>query len=134
MVDGIVVVGARALHELVKVARRVLLGLSARVICRGDQRGVGRLATILSVLLSPLCGGALVLILALGLALVLAFVEDRSDRLLGGGVVCGDVKQVTGGTGLQTVELVDQGVAGCPREERTNDVRVDDIKKGVTLL
>ena len=32
MVDGIVLVGAWALHELMKVAHRVLLGLSARVI------------------------------------------------------------------------------------------------------
>ena len=77
MVDGIVVVGARALHELVKVSQRALLGLSARVICRGGQRGVGRPAAILSVLLSPLCGGALVLILVLGLTFVVATVEAR---------------------------------------------------------
>ena len=37
MFDRIVVVGARALHELMKVAQRVLLGLSARMIRRGDQ-------------------------------------------------------------------------------------------------
>ena len=54
MVDGIVVVGARALHELVKVARSVLLGLRAQVIGHGDRRGVGRSAVILSVLF-PLC-------------------------------------------------------------------------------
>ena len=77
MVDGIVVVGARALHELMKVARRVLLGLNARVICRGGQRGVGRSTVILSVLLSPLCGGALVLILVLGLTFAVASVEAR---------------------------------------------------------
>ena len=77
MVDGIVVVGARALHELVKVARRVLLGLSARIICCGGQCGVGRSTAILSVLLSPLCGGALVLILVLGLTFVAALVEAR---------------------------------------------------------
>ena len=75
-------VGARALHELVKVAHRVLLGLSARVIYRGGQRGVGRSAAILSVLLSPLCGGALVLILALGLTFVVALVEARQKRCL----------------------------------------------------
>ena len=73
MVDGIVVVGAWALHELVKVARRVLLGLSAHVIRYGDQRGVGRSAVILSVLF-PLCVGALVLILALGLTFAVASV------------------------------------------------------------
>ena len=54
MVDGIVVVGAWALHELMKVARRVLLGLSAHVICRGGQRGIGRLMVILSIHF-PLC-------------------------------------------------------------------------------
>ena len=54
MIDGIVVVGAWALHELMKVARRVLLGLSAQAIGRGDRRGVGWSAVILSVLF-PLC-------------------------------------------------------------------------------
>ena len=82
MVDGIVVVGARALHEIMEVARRVLLGLSARVICHGGQRGVGRSAAILFVLLSPLCGGALILILVLGLTFVAALVEARQKRRL----------------------------------------------------
>ena len=77
MVDGIVVVGARALHELVKVAWRVLLGLSARVIRHGDQHGVGQSMTILSVLFPLLRGGALVLILAPGLTFAMAFVEAR---------------------------------------------------------
>ena len=36
----------------------------------------------------------------LGLAFLLASVEDHSDCLLVGGVVSGDVEQVTGGTGL----------------------------------
>ena len=72
--DGVVMVGARALHELVEVARRILLGLRARMISRGDQRGVGRSAAILSVLFPPLHGGAFILIPALGLALALASV------------------------------------------------------------
>ena len=50
MVDRIVVVGARALHELVEVSRSVLLGLRARMISRGNQRGVGWSAAILSIL------------------------------------------------------------------------------------
>ena len=49
MVDEIVVVGARALHEIVEVAQRVLLGLRACVIGRSDRREVSRLAAILSV-------------------------------------------------------------------------------------
>jgi len=77
MVDGIVVVGARALHELVKVAWRVLLGLSARVIRHDDQRRVGRSTMILSALFSLLHGGALVLILVLDLTFAVASVEVR---------------------------------------------------------
>ena len=40
------------------------------------------------------------MVLALGLALVSIATEDRPDCLLAGGVVRGDVEQVTGGTGL----------------------------------
>ena len=66
-----------------EVARRVLLGLRARMISRGDQRGVGWSAAILSVLFPPLHGGVLILILAIGLALALASVGARREwRLL----------------------------------------------------
>ena len=37
---------------------------------------------------------------ALGLAFVLAPIEDHFDRLLAGGMVSGDVEQVVGGTRL----------------------------------
>ena len=78
--DGVGVVGAWALHELIEVARKVLLGLLARVIGRGGQRGVGQSAAIFSVLFPLLCGGALVLILALGLAFALASVGAWRER------------------------------------------------------
>ena len=107
VLDRVSVVGVGAIHELVEVVRQALLGLLAHVISYGDQRGVGRSTSILFVLLAPLRGGALVLVLVFGLALVLASVEDCSDRLLAGGVVSGDVKQVAGGTGLQASKLVD---------------------------
>ena len=74
------------------------------------------------------------MVLTLGLALVLASIEDRSDRLLARGVVRGDVEQVAGGTGLQAAKLVDQGLTGRPREECADDVRIDDIRKGVALF
>ena len=45
--------------------------------------------------------------IVLGLAFVPAFVEDRSDRFLAGGMVRGDVEQVSGGTGLQAAKPVD---------------------------
>ena len=78
--DRVAMVGAWALHEFVELARRVLLGLFARVISRGDQRGVGRSATIFFVLFAPPCGGALVLILALGLTFASASVEVLRER------------------------------------------------------
>ena len=74
------------------------------------------------------------MVLAFGLALVPTATEDRPDCLLAGGVVRGNLEQVVGGTWLHTAELVDQGLAGCLREERADDVRVDDIRKGVALF
>ena len=64
----------------------------------------------------------------------LASVEDHSDRLLTGGVVRGDVEQVAGGMRLQAAKLVDQGLIGCPREECADDVRINDLRKGVAPL
>ena len=55
------------------------------------------------------------MVLTLGLAPVLTTDEDRPNHLLTGDVVHGDVEQVTGGMELQTAELVDQGLTGCPR-------------------
>ena len=104
------------------MVRQALLGLLAHVISRGDQRGVGQSASILLVLFAPLRGGALILVLVLGLAFVLASIEDLSNRLLIEGEVHGDVEQVTGGLGLQATKLVDQGLAGCPREECIDDL------------
>ena len=82
VVYGVVVVGAWAPHEIMEVAWRVLLGLRARVIDRGDRHKVGRLAAILSVLFSPLHGGALVLTLVLGLTFVVASIEVQWERCL----------------------------------------------------
>ena len=75
-------VGAQAFHELVVVSRSVLLGLRARVIGRGDRHRVSRSAAILSILFSPLHGGALVLILVLGLTFAMASIEAWWERRL----------------------------------------------------
>ena len=79
---------------LVEVVRQSLLGSLARAISHDNQRGVVRSMPILFVLLAPLCAGALVLVHALSLAFVPAFIEDRFDRFLVGGMVSGDVEQV----------------------------------------
>ena len=52
------------------------------MISRGNQRGVGWLVAILSILFPPLSGGALVLILALGLSFAVASVEAWWERRL----------------------------------------------------
>jgi len=132
--DGVGVVGERAVHEFVELVRQPLLGLFARAISRGDQCGVVQSVLSLFVLLAPLCGGALVLVHVLGLAFVPASVEDRSDRLLTGGMVRGDIEQVTGGMGHQATKLVDQRLTSHPGEECANDVRVDDMREGVASL
>ena len=75
-------VGAWTLHELVEVVRLALLGFLAHVVGHGDQSLVGRSASILLVLLALLCGGALALVLVLGLAPVLTTTEDRPGHLL----------------------------------------------------
>ena len=79
-------------EEAVKVVELALLGLLAHVKGHGDQSRVGRSAPILLVLFAPLCGGALVLVLTLGLALVPASAKNCSDRLLTGGMVRGDIE------------------------------------------
>ena len=107
MLDGVGVVGVGAIHELVEVVRQALLGLLAHAISCDDQCGVGRSAPILLVLFAPLCGGALILVLALGLGLVPASTKDLFDCLLTRGVVRGDIKQVTGGSELLVAKLVD---------------------------
>ena len=93
-------VGARTIHEFVEVVRQSLLGLPGHAISRGDQHDVVCPTPILLVLLAPLSGGAFVWIHALGLALVLASIEDRSNCLLAEGVVGGNVEQIAGGAGF----------------------------------
>ena len=131
MFDGVGMVGAWAVHELVEVVRQSLLGLPSRTIGHGDQRGVVRPTLIFFVFLAPLRRGAFVRICVLGFELVPASAKDRSDHLLARGVVGGDIEQVVGGMGLQTAELMDQGLTGCPKEECADDVHVNDIRKGV---
>ena len=100
VLDGIGMVGAGAIHELAEVVRQALLGLLAHAISHGDQHGVGLSASILLVLLAPLGGGALVLVLTHGIALVLVSIEDCFNHLLAKGMVRGNIKQVAGGMEL----------------------------------
>ena len=74
------------------------------------------------------------MVLALGLALVLASTKDHFDCLLIGGMVRGDIEQVVGGLGLWTTKLLNQRLTCCPGEERADDICVDDIRERVASL
>ena len=74
------------------------------------------------------------MVLTLGLAPVPIATKDHPDRLLTRGMVCGDVELVVGGMRLHTAKLVDQGLAGCSREEHADDVCIDDTRKGVAPI
>ena len=92
VLDGVGMVGAWTLHELVEVVGLALLGLLDRTIGCSDQSWVGWSTPIILVLLALLCGGALALVFGLGLAPVRTTTEDHPDYLLARGVVCGDVE------------------------------------------
>jgi hypothetical protein len=74
------------------------------------------------------------LVLPLGLAFGPSIGEDRPDGLLAEGVVRGDVQELAGGARLPAAELVNEGLAGGPREVRANDIYVDDVKEGIASL
>jgi len=72
------VVGARVIHEFVEVVRLAQLGLLAHAVSCGNQHSVVQSVPVLFVLLTPLSGGALVLVPTLGLAFVPAVTEPTN--------------------------------------------------------
>jgi hypothetical protein len=76
----------------------------------------------------------LILVLPLVLAFGPTIDEDRPNHLLAGGVVRGDVQELTGGAPLLVAKLVNEGLAGGPREEHTYNVCVDDVRERIALL
>jgi hypothetical protein len=92
----------------------VVVALSlARSVCRYDCIRVGVTSVPLLLILLR-CGGTLILLCPLGLSHGSAIGEDRPNRLLTGGMVCGDVQELAGGARLSTTELVNKGVAVVP--------------------
>jgi hypothetical protein len=49
-------------------------------------------------------------------------------------VVHCDVQELAGGARLRAAELVNEGLAGGPREERANNICVDDVRERIALL
>ena len=65
-------------------------------------------------LLVGVVGGAFAGVLV-PLCLVFETVKNRPDRLLARGVAGGDVEELLSGSRTFTSQLVNQGLAGCPR-------------------
>ena len=65
--------------------------------------------------------------------LSLEAVEDRSDRLLARGMAGANVVELLGGSRALTSQLVNQGLAGGPRQEDSYDVDIGDVRQLVAL-
>ena len=90
-----------------------------------DLTGSGRSAILLAL---PVVAtrGRPVGVVTFRLCSMLVPLKDSPDRLLTGGVVGGDVQELVPSARLLAPQFVDQGLAVCPAEERTDDVGVDD--------
>jgi hypothetical protein len=60
--------------------------------------------------------------------------EDHPDRLVAGGVVRGDVQELASGARLPAAKLVNDGLAGGPKEDCTDDICINDVREGIALL
>ena len=83
--------------------------------------------SLLVLLLAGMVGGAFASILV-PLCHALEAVKDRSDRLLARGMAGGDVEELFGGSWALTSQLVNQGLAGDPRQESSYDVSVENVR------
>ena len=87
---------------------------------------------LLVVLLVGAVGGAFTGILVL-LHLALGTVENCSNHLLARGMAGGDVEELLGGSRALTSQLVNQGLAGGPKQESSYDIGIGDIGQLVAL-
>ena len=97
-----------------------------------DELAVVVPPTILLAFYSPIAVFSFICGFSLCLALVL--VEDCMDRLLARGVTCQEVKQLLHHSRFAAPELMDGCFVGCARDERSDHVRIHDVRKLVVLL
>ena len=88
---------------------------------------------MLVLLLAGTVGGAFTGVLV-SLCLAFEAVENCPDRLLARGKAGGDVEKLLGGSQALMSQLVNQGLAGGPRQESCYDVGVGDVGQLVVLL
>jgi hypothetical protein len=67
-------------------------------------------------------------------SLTLVLAKDCTDGLLAGGMACLEVEQLPHHPWLATSELMDECFTGHARDERSNHVRIRDIRMLITLL
>ena len=116
--------------QLLEVVQGTLSRLLTPLVVGGGHERA--LALLLVLLLARIVGGAFVGVLV-PLCLALEWVKDRSDRILARGMAGGNVEELLGGSRALTSQLMDQGLAGGPRQESSYDVGIDDVGQLVAL-
>ena len=111
--------------HLLKVVRGTLGGLlTPLAVDSGHERA---LTPLLVLLLDGTVGDAFTGVLV-PLCLAFEAVKDRSDLLLTRGMASGDVEELLGGSWALMSQLVNQGLAGGPRQESSYNVSVSDVR------
>ena len=91
--------------------------------------------SVVLLVLSPVSArGGLVGVVSLRFCCGLVPHKDGSNRLLARGVVGGDVQELLGGSLALATQLVNQGLACSPRQERPDDVGTGDVGDGIALF
>ena len=111
-------------EQLLEVVWGTLHGLSAPLTVGGGHERA--LTSLLVLLLAGMVGGTFTGVL-IPLCLALEAVEDRFDRLLARGMASGDVEELLGGSRALTSQLMDQGLAGGPKQENSYDIGIGDV-------
>ena len=119
-------VRAWSFEQLLEVVQGTLSGLSTPfAVGSGHERA---LMPLLVLLLVGAVGGTITGVLIL-LCLALRAVENCPDRLLAQGVAGDDVEELLGGSRALTSQLVNQGLAGGPRQESSYNISVGDVRQ-----
>ena len=118
-------------EQLLKVVWGTLGGLpTTSLISGGHERALTPLLLVL--LFGGTIGGAFAGVLV-SPHLAIEVIEDGSDRFLARGVAGGVVQEFLGGSRALTSQLVNQRLAGGPKQESSYNVNVGDVRQLVAL-
>ena len=114
------------------MVQSALRGLpTTTVVSGGHGRALAPL--ILILLFGGTIGGAFTGVLV-SPHLAIEAIEDGIDCFLARGVAGGDVEELLGGSWVLMSQLVNQGLAGGPRQESSYNIGVGDVRQLGALL